>query len=196
MTPQRTAGAVLMGLGVIALVIAAIGTFAGDDAAATTTTALAATTVATTEPTTTSEATTSTTAPSTTTTSTTAPPTTTTVAPLGPADAEAFIGEFAAAIAARDVDFLMDRLHTVVLGTSDPEVCRGFIEREILALVDYRVAGPVTEGARTYTVDGESVVVDPLFEVPVLFTFQGQEFEGVAGLAEEDGEMRWFTQCR
>lgn len=184
----------MMGLGVIALVIAAIGTFTGDDASATTTTALAATSVATTEPTTTSAPTTSTTAPSTTTTST--PATTTTVAPLGPADAEAFIGEFAAAIAAGDVEFLMDRLHTVVLGTSDPKVCRSFIEQEILALVDYRAAGPVTQDARSYTVDGETVVVDPLFEVPVLFTFQGQEFEGVAGLAEEDGEMHWFTECR
>ena len=200
MIPRRMAGAVIMGLGVIALVIAAIGTFTGDDTAATTTPGLAGTTVTTTAPTTssppaTSAPTSSTTTPSTTTT-TSMPTTTTTQPPLGPDDAEAFIAEFATAIAAGDVDFLMDRLHTVALGLSDPEVCRAFVEREILALVDYRVAGPVTRQARTYTVGGESVVVDPLFEVPVLFTFQGQEFEGTAGLAEQDGAMRWFTECR
>lgn len=190
----------MMGLGLIALVVAALGTFTGDDAAATTTTALAIAPTTSDAPATTSAPTTTTSsAPATsapTTTSATTSSTTTTTPPLGPADAEAFIERFAAAIAAGDVDFLMDRLHTVVLGTSEPEVCRSFIEREILALVDYRVAGPVAVGARTYTVGGDGVVVDPLFEVPVLFTFQGQEFEGVAGLAEEDGEMRWFTECR
>jgi hypothetical protein len=200
-TRQRQIGAAMMSLGVVVLLIAAFLTFNGDDGEVATATTRASTSTTTARGTTTLAGTTTVPSPTTstsapTTTTTTTAPTTTTRAPLGAADAEAFVAVFAAAIADDDVDFLFDRLHPVVRGMFDDDLCRSFIEREILALVDYRATGAATSRAQNYTVGGEAVVVDPLFEVPILFSFQGQEFDGIAALAEVDGEMRWFTQCR
>jgi hypothetical protein len=111
-------------------------------------------------------------------------------------DVRVFVEALAAAIAGGDADFVFDRLHPVVLGTFDAEICRTFVEGEILALVDYRIVGDITTEARTFTVDGEAVTIDPLFVVGVGFTFQGEEFTSDATFAAVDGEMRWFAECR
>ena len=47
---------------------------------------------------------------------------------------EQFIPMYRIAIQLENVDFLFDRLHPEVLTLSTPELCRDFIEREILAL--------------------------------------------------------------
>jgi hypothetical protein len=104
-----------------------------------------------------------------------------------------FIADFAAAIAAADVAFLYDRLHPLVPQTFGEEACRAFLEREVLALQQYRLAGAVA-GPETGLVAG--VEVPDLFRVPVAFTYQGQLFEAEAVVALVDGEMRWFTECR
>ena len=128
MNRLRLLGAVMMGLGAVVLVFAAIGTLTGGDDATTagsssTTSAGSTTSSPTTSTTLGSTSTTTPAASSTTraTTTTAAPTTTTTLAPLGPADAVAFLEEFAAAIDRGDVDFLFDRLHSVVLRTFDPD---------------------------------------------------------------------------
>jgi hypothetical protein len=137
-----------------------------------------------------------TTAASTTTTSSTSTTTATTVAIPSPTVAD-FVDEFRTAIDAGHVDFLFDRLHPVVLATYEADLCRGYIEREILALDDYRLIGPV-EGpfVRTFPSQGGEITVEQAFDAPVSFNFQGQSFDVTGGFAIEDGQVYWFTECR
>ena len=120
-------------------------------------------------------------------------------APRGGLQAAAitFVDDFGVAIANADVDWLFDRIHSVVLIDSDPETCRSFIEDQILALEDYRLNGdPGTEAQKTIDTSEGPVVVDDHMDVPVAFTFQGQEFEVAAGVAPEDDEIHWLTTCQ
>ncbi len=124
--------------------------------------------------------------------------TTTTTAPPPPAETiDGFVARFAAAIADGDTSFLAERLHPVVLEQHDPELCRAFIEREILALTDYRINGDIPDPApRTYTTPAGTTPVEAHYEVPVAFGFGGQEFEVTASFAVDGGEVFWFTECR
>ena len=202
----RRLGQVFVAAGVVVLAIGVIGYLIEDEdeagAAQGTTTSVTTTTTAptTTAPTTTAPTTTSTATTTTSTTTTTSATTTTapvTSAPLpGPADVEAFVAEFAAATVGGDVEFLFGRLHPVVISVSDEATCRAYVEREIVAISDYRLTGPVARTSTTVTVGNRQVLVDPLFTAPVAFSFQGQQVETTGQFAPVAGEMRWLTQCR
>lgn len=182
----RTLGLVLMGTGAVLSVAGAVGMVtAGEDTAPATSETTSTTLAATTSTTTATTATTSSTEPSTTQSSTT------TSVP-DPAEIEGFVAEFVGWIDAGDSDSLTARLHPVVIDEYGEDLCREFVEREILALENYRLTGPVTgpEPSRYGAVD-----VD-LFRAPVAFTFQGSEFEGDATFAFVDGGVRWFATCR
>lgn len=148
--------------------------------------------IATTGPATSTTASTTTTALTTTEApSTTEPPTTSTTLP-NPADVESFVDQFVEWIAASAVDALVGRLHPVVIEEYGQEVCRSFVEREILALEDYRSTGPVTGPDPSQF---GSVDID-VYRMPVAFTFQGEEFASDAAFAFEDGVVHWFATCR
>jgi hypothetical protein len=121
------------------------------------------------------------------TTTTTLATTTTTVDPA--TLVEAFVVDFAAAIEAEDVEYLFATLSPDVVDLFGADLCRSFIEDEILLLEDYRLSGDVTR-----ITDTGSGPVDQ-FEAPVTFTFQGSEFESNAMFALDDG-VRWFGECR
>ena len=124
---------------------------------------------------------------------TTAPPeATTTTTAAADQTVEEFFPDYVAAIESGDVDFLFDRLHPAVVEQFDPELCRAFIEREILALGNYQVTGDVT-GPAPQDIGGATYEV---YSAPVSFDFQGESFEGTASFAVVDGEIRWFTTCR
>lgn len=106
---------------------------------------------------------------------------------------EGFLDAFVEAIDEGDASFLTETLHTLVPNQFGVEVCEGFIEREILALSDYRTTGSVV-GPEQRTVLGTSVT--EFYEVPVSFVFQGQTFESLATFAVVDGRVMWFTECR
>lgn len=140
---------------------------------------------------TTVEATSTTTPPTTTPPSTTEPSTAPTSVP-SPADVELFVGQFAAWIEASDTEALVERLHPVVIDEYGQDLCRSFVEREILALEDYRSTGAVTgpDASQFGSVD-----ID-VYRVPVAFTFQGEEFASEAAFAFADGVVHWFATCR
>ena len=96
------------------------------------------------------------------------------------------------AIELENVDFLFERLHPEVLALSTPELCRDFIEREILELREYEQVGPVEGPERRDLSTG----LESVYTVPVSFVFQGTAFEVTATYAVVDGEVRWFTECR
>lgn len=128
---------------------------------------------------------------------TTAVPATTTTTALPPETVEDFVSAFAAAIAAGDVDFLVDRLHPAVIGGFGPALCRAWIETEILELVDYQVTGPVAgPSPQSFTTPAGTGTIEDAFSAPVSFVFQGQQFDGEGDFALVDGEMRWMGQCR
>ena len=194
---RRTVGMGLMGLGAVLVVASAIGLFAQRGAAdpvsapttqitTTTSTTVAATTTTTVAPTTT----TTTTVAETTTTTATSSATTTNVDEK--TLVEEFIPMYRIAIQLENVDFLFDRLHPEVLNLSTPELCRDFIEREILALQEYQQIGPV-EGPEVRDLGSG---LESVYTVPVSFIFQGTSFEATASYAVVDGEVRWFTECR
>jgi len=104
-----------------------------------------------------------------------------------------FFDAYVAAIDAGEVDFLFDTLHPLVLDQPTADLCRAFIEREILALENYRTNGDIGEPVSQ---DVAGTIVPQLYSIPVAFEFQGQTFEGTATFAPVEGEMRWFTTCR
>lgn len=197
---RRTLGLSLMVLGGVLMIVAIIGLIAAGGSTAAPVAASATTTEATTVPavTTTTPATTATTTAATTAPTMTIVETTTTSAPTttsqpDPIHAiEAFVPEFAGMIAANDVDGLFNSLHPAVLDQQDADLCRTYIEREILALVDYRLTGAVT-GPNPTTFGSTTVDV---YSGPVSFTYQGQSFDSTATFALVDGNVRWFTTCR
>ena len=196
---NRQLGLALLALGGILVVIGAVMLVSRGEGATTAETLAATATTSTANPTTTTT-TTTTLAPAITTTTSLATTTTTTIAEVTttsqPLDAQAEIESFflghAAAIKASDIDILMNTLHPAVIEVHGEELSRSFIEREILALVDYRLTGGVT-GPESQTVAGSTFDV---YSAPVAFTFSGEDFDASADFAFENGEVRWLTQCR
>jgi hypothetical protein len=106
---------------------------------------------------------------------------------------EEFVALFVAAIAEGDADFLVARLHPIVLQMQDEELCRSFVEGEILSLGDYALAGEVT-GPTTVTIEG--VEVTNYYSAQVTFVFEGETVETIGAFALVDGQMRWLAVCR
>ncbi len=101
------------------------------------------------------------------------------------------------AIESGDVDFLVERLHPAVTGGFGPDLCRSWIEAEILQLRDYEITGPI-DGPhdQTFTSPAGEGTIENVFSVPTSFTFQSQQFETDAGFALVDTVMHWLGQCR
>jgi len=200
---RRQTGFALIGLGSVIAVIGLVlfATLESDsnaDAAAPTTTGspvpAAGTTAPPASPTTTTAGSPSTTeVPATTTATTSIAPTTT--LDLG-GQVDAFVAEFAAATASDDVEFLLSRLHPLSVQASDEPTCASFVSGEIVALEQYRATGPAERTALEFTISGQVSTVDPAFEVPVAFTFSGQEFTDIAHFAPVDGVMHYLATCR
>jgi hypothetical protein len=110
---------------------------------------------------------------------------------------EDFIETYAAAIAAGDVDFLFDRLHPAVVGGFGSELCRSWIESEILQFTSYTMTGPA-DGPydQSFTTPVGTGIIENAFVAPITFTFQGQSFDTDAGFALVDAEMHWLGLCR
>ncbi len=106
---------------------------------------------------------------------------------------EEFVALFAAAIAEGDTDFLMARLHPIVLQLQDEALCRTFVEGEILSLGAYTLVGEAT-GPTTVTIEG--VEVTNYYSAQVSFVFEGETIETVGAFALVDGQMRWLAVCR
>lgn len=132
------------------------------------------------------------------TTSTTAPPASTTTSTGAPAPSIiGFIAEYAAATESGDADFLFDRLLPGLRDAFGPDLCRSWVEREILAISGYTLTGEVSgPTSRTLVVGEAELSTSQYFEGPVSFTFQGQSFDTVAQWVIEDEQVYWIGDCR
>jgi len=191
---RRTLGFTLMGLGLL-MIVAGVLTLGGGDpepvAGPTTTTTTTTTTTAAPETTTTEAPTTTTTTSAPTTTTTT----TTTTEP--PPSVEEFISAYATATEGGDADFLFDRLLPQLRDEFGADLCRTWVEREILAISGYQLTGEIAgPTSRTLNVGETAIPTDDYYEAPVVFTFQGQSFDTTAQWVVQDGQVYWIGVCR
>ncbi len=113
------------------------------------------------------------------------------------ASIEDFAAEYATATETDDVDFLFDHLYPAVRDALGADLCRNWVETEIIAISDYRITGDITGPlATTLSVAGTSIPVDQYYSAPISFTFQGQSFDGQATWVVEDGQVYWAGECR
>lgn len=176
----------MIGLGIVAAVLGLRMQLAAAPSSTTTSTTAVAAAMTTTAPTT-STTTTTTISISSTTTTTTTPVET----------VSGFVDLYTSALESDDVDFLLSRLHPVVIDAYGPELCRAWIEREIVELESYELIGEVT-GPTTTRVsipEGSTDIADA-YSARVSFVFQGSTFEADAGFALVDTEIHWLGVCR
>ena len=177
---RRSVGLALVALGGIVAVIGLIGMVTSGDGGISEAASPTTTTIEDSETTTTTSRSATTTTQATTTTLDVT------------AEIEAFVEGFATAIEREDVDSLLATLHPAVPETFDEEICRTFIENEILLLLEYRLTGEI-DGPNSQTIG--SFTID-MYSGPVAFTFQGQDFESGASFAIEETGVTWFGECR
>jgi hypothetical protein len=141
--------------------------------------------------------TTTTLAPTTTTTATTttSPSTTTTTTP--PETLEEFVVAYRAALDSDDVAFLVSRLHPKIVEIHGDELCRAWVEREVVNLDDYQIIGEVSGPAdEMFTApDGSQFAIADKFSTTASFTFQGTPGESPADFALVEGVMHWLGTC-
>ncbi len=204
---RRRVGMILVGLGTALLVSAGIGAVipgtGGESVSArpaasvsttlppgTATTQIESTSTTSAQATTTEATTTS----QQTTTTTTTAATTTTLAP--DAAITAFIGEFSAAIAAKDTDWLLDHLHPAMILGYGEDVCRNFIVTEILELTQYALTGSVVGPvSKTLATGVGEVTVSGIYTGETSFVFKGSQFDSRADFALGD-PITWLAICR
>lgn len=204
-----------MGIGLVALLMGGVGSLLRDQGAqraealtastATTTSSMEQGTPSTLDGTTLATSTvpptdaveTTTTASVTTITPTTTSAATTPTTAVAPETAiAAFIEEFGSAIAAEDVGWLFDHLHTAMILGYGEDVCRSFITNEILLLGQYTLTGAITGPAsKTLVTNVGEVIVEAIFEAEISFVFQGRTIDATAEFVLED-EVTWLAICR
>lgn len=129
-------------------------------------------------------------------TPTTATPAASTTAPVAQEGIAEFVEAFAAALAAGDQGFVMERLHPAVIAGYTLETCQTWVSTEVMALSDYGLTGdPTGPVDKSLVIAGETVTIDDVYTAPVGFTFSGQSFDSVADFAVVDGLVRWLGTC-
>ena len=130
-------------------------------------------------------------------TTTTAGATTTTEIILGVGAIESFVEDYRAALDNDDVVFLFDWLHPGVKDGYGSDLCREWVAREIAALENYELTGPlVGPGSATISTESGTFEVDDLYSGPISFVYQGTAFEDEAQFAVQDGSVYWLGICR
>ncbi len=69
-----------------------------------------------------------------------------------------------------------------MVGGFGPDLCRNWVEDEILQFSNYELSGPA-EGPcdQSFTTPAGTGVIENAFSAPVVFTFQDQSFDAEAG---------------
>lgn len=190
----------LMAAGVLLVVVALVGLFSSSGASTGVATAstIAPPTSSSPAPTSTTEPVLATTATSTTAATTTTAPATTTTTTTTPAETpEDFAAAFAAALASGDVEFVWSRLHPAVREGWGEELCRAWVEREIMQLSAYTLVsvtgGPV---AIRFDTPAGRVTVSDVYDAVVRFQFQGEALSAEVDYALVGRQMHWLGQCR
>ena len=181
---RRLLGLLATGLGAALILVGLLMQSAFVEPEPTTTTSIGSTT------------TTTSLAPTSTTTTTTLPATTTTTT-TPPETLEEFVVAYRAALDDDDVAFLVSRLHPRIIEIQGEELCRAWVEREVVNLNDYQIVGEISGPAdEMFTApDGSQFAIADTFSTTVTFTIQGENFESEAGFALVESVMHWLGTC-
>jgi hypothetical protein len=108
----------------------------------------------------------------------------------------AFIAVFAQAIDDGDLEFVFSRLHPDIVGAFGEELCRSWVEEEILALAEYELDGAVS-GPSTGSLDTPigTLTFEARYTAPVTFLFGGQRFSVDADFIVVSGEVYFTGTC-
>ena len=107
------------------------------------------------------------------------------------------MADYVAATEAGDGTFLFERLLPEIRDAFGADLCRNWVNTEILAISDYTLTGDITgPSSRSLTAGDTTIAVDDYYEAPVSFTFQGQSFDGKAAWVVENGQVFWVGECR
>jgi hypothetical protein len=109
---------------------------------------------------------------------------------------EEFFALFADAIRTGDVEFLLVRLHPVVLERYGRQQCRS----QVATIAndpgfDAKVRTVSDPGPYEFATDGQSATVEDTLTVGVTFTNANGSSRQDAHVAYIDAELRWFTDC-
>jgi hypothetical protein len=109
---------------------------------------------------------------------------------------EEFFALFAEAIRTGDVQFLLERLHPVVLERYGARQCRSAVA-SIANDPDFeaKVRTVSDPGPYEFASDGQSATVEDTLTVGVTFTNANGSSRQDAHVAYVDGVLRWFTDC-
>jgi hypothetical protein len=197
---RRTVGLATAAVGLIMMIAGLLisgGSSSTTPNAAATTTSTAPTTTTTPPSTTSTPSTTPATSTTATTTSTTTTTTSTTTTTQPPPSIEDFVAAYVSATESGDGEFLFERLLPEIRDAYGADLCRNWVNSEILAISDYKVTGEITgPSSRSLAAGSTTVAVDQYYEAPISFTFQGQSFDSKAGWVIENGQVFWVGECR
>ena len=108
---------------------------------------------------------------------------------------EEFLERFVAAIRGGDADFLLERLHPIVVEFYGERTCRHAAEDfrdKTIAITFVSARGP---GIYRWVVDGHEEDVADVLTVGVVFDRQGETSRQRIHLGIVGSELRWFTDC-
>lgn len=110
---------------------------------------------------------------------------------------ESFVETFSAALETGDADFLYTRLHPAVVDGYGEDLCRAWIDREVMGLSQYQLVGEVSDPV-THIVSTPkgAAQIDDFYTATVSFVFQGTGFQDTAQFAALDGHIYWIGTCR
>jgi hypothetical protein len=109
---------------------------------------------------------------------------------------EEFFADFAEAIRTGDVEFLLARLHPVVLERYGRQRCRAAVASLATdPTLDVKIRSTSEPGSYEFASDGKTATVEDAFTVALTFTTAEGTARQDGHVALVDGELRWFTDC-
>jgi hypothetical protein len=98
---------------------------------------------------------------------------------------------------AAGVDHALALLNGAVVDRYSKDTCRSFLQSTVDPTAAFSVVSIAGPGPYTYASDGQSTVVNDVFEVTAKRTVNGQTSEQTVHVARNaDGTFSWFTRCK
>jgi len=122
-------------------------------------------------------------------------PTPTPTPALGEVEVRAFVDDLVSAIQRGDVDFLVARLHPVVLDRYGEAACRAAVTTFIDPTFEVEVLEVLDQASWDYVTDERSTTIPDAWTVPANRSQGGVTAAVELHFAPADGTIRWFTDC-
>ena len=109
--------------------------------------------------------------------------------------AVAFLAEHSRAHANDDSALLYARLHGEVIERYGTSQCQLYLEKVVGSISDLEALSTTFPVVFHYSTDDLETAIPDAVRLNIRYQVQDQTSEGEMHLVEENGEMRWFTDC-